>query len=137
MPLTKRKEAKMTKSNAQGVDPVLAKAEEGLVAKYGDRIVPGTVRRAPADSKYGTKLLVTSNTLGLDGQPDGNTREVATSDVWQVRHTEEVSKELRRQASRERRKAKASRETTKKAPKETTPRAKRTRKSRKPATATA
>lgn len=92
----------------------ITKAEAKLLAKYGDKIVKGSVRRAPAGSKYGQKLLCDINTRGVDGKFDGNTRTVATSDVFQVHHTEEVAAELKRQAAAERRAAaKARREASK------------------------
>ena len=80
--------------------------EAKLVAKYGDKIVQGSVRRAPEGSKYGQKMLVDIKTRGLDGEYDGNTRTVATSDVFQVHHTEEVAAELRKQRAAEKRAAK-------------------------------
>jgi len=68
-----------------------AAAEASLIAKHGSRIVPGTVHRA----KNGTKMMVTINTLGLDGKPDGGTRVVATSDVFQCLHQKGVKKALK------------------------------------------
>jgi hypothetical protein len=96
--------------------------EAKLTAKYGDKIVPGTVRRAPEGSKYGRKMLVDIRTRGLDGEYDGNTRTVATSDVFQVHHTDEVAKELRKQRMAEKR---AARKAEKEAAEETKPKAKR------------
>jgi hypothetical protein len=52
-------------------------------------------------------MLVTINTRGMDGEFDGNTREVATSDVHQVHHTEGVDKELGKQRDAEKRAEKA------------------------------
>lgn len=93
-----------TKKTEQ-VDTAIASAEEKLANKYGDKIVKGSVRRA-TDSKYGNKLMVTINTVGLDGQPDGKTREVATSDVFQVHHQPEVAEQLRKLRAKEKREAK-------------------------------
>lgn len=84
----------------------LAKVEADLVTKYGDKIVEGSVRRAPEGSKYGTKCLVTIRTRGLDGKYDGQTREIATSDVFQVHHMPEVKAELKKLAAKEKREAK-------------------------------
>ena len=84
----------MTETNTDTA--AIARSEASLIAKYGDKIVAGTVRRAPEGSPYGNKMLVDINTRGIDGQPDGNTRTVATSDVFQVYHTEEVATELRK-----------------------------------------
>lgn len=85
----------------------IASTESKLMEKYGSKIVPGSVRRAPKGSKYGKKMLVTINTVGMDGKPDGNTREVATSDVFQVSHTEEVRKQLANQRAKDKRAVKA------------------------------
>lgn len=104
--------------------------EAQLVAKYGDKIVPGSVRRAPEGSKYGRKMLVDIRTRGLDGEFDGNTRTVATSDVFQVHHTEEVAVEMKKVRAAEKRAAKKSDEPAKAAP------AKRTRKSKAKASTT-
>lgn len=83
----------------------IATAEANLVEKHGSKIVVGSVRRAPAGSKYGSKMMVTINTVGVDGTPDGQTREVATSDVHQVHHTDEVRKELAKQRAADKRAA--------------------------------
>ena len=85
-----------TTTTTTTTDTKVSTAEERLVAKYGDKIVAGTVRRAPEGSKYGNKLLVDIRTRGVNGEYDGNTRTVATSDVFQVHHTEEVRAELKK-----------------------------------------
>ena len=95
-----------TNTNTTTEADKLQKIEQSLIDRYGDKIVKGSVRRAPKDSEYGTKVLVDIRTVGLDGQFDGNTRTVATSDVWQVHHTEEVTRELRKQRAAEKRAAK-------------------------------
>ena len=87
------------------------KAQKSLDAKYGDKIVEGSARRAPEGSKYGKKILVTINTKGEDGEFDGNTREIASSDVFQVHHTVEVATAVRKQRAADKRAAaKAARE---------------------------
>lgn len=83
----------------------VASTEAQLVAKYGDKIVKGSVHRAPKGSKYGDKMLCEINTVGVDGTFDGKTRTVATSDVFQVHHTEEVAAELRKIRAKEKRAA--------------------------------
>lgn len=101
--------AKTTNNQTTNNDVEAAKVvgvEAQLIAKYGDKIVPGSVRRAPEGSKYGRKMLVDIKTRGLDGEYDGNTRTVATSDVFQVHHTEEVKAELKKQRMAEKRAAK-------------------------------
>jgi len=82
--------------------------EAQLIAKYGERIVPGSVRRAETAeevARYKRKALVTINTLGVDGTLDGNTRVVATSDVFQVKHTPEVKAELNKAKAKDKRAA--------------------------------
>lgn len=85
----------------------IAATESALVTKYGDKIVPGSVRRAPEGSKYGRKMLVDIRTRGLDGEYDGGTRTVATSDVFQVHHSDEVAAELKKLRLAEKRAEKA------------------------------
>jgi len=102
--------------------------EAQLVAKYGDKIVPGSVRRAPEGSKYGRKMLVDIKTRGLDGKYDGNTRTVATSDVFQVHHTEEVAVEMKKVRAAEKR---AQKRAKREADQPAKPKAKRTRRSKK------
>jgi hypothetical protein len=104
----------------------LAATEAQLIAKYGDKIVPGTVRRS-TDPKYGSKLLVDIQTRGLDGEFDGNTRTVATSDVFQVHHTTEVAVELRKLRAKEKR---AARRAEKEAAEEAKPKSKAKSKSK-------
>lgn len=77
----------------------IAAAEASLTAKYGSKIVPGSVRRAKTKAEkdtYGSKLLCEIRTVGLDGKPDGKTRVVATSDVWQIHHQPDVKEALRK-----------------------------------------
>jgi hypothetical protein len=100
-------------------DPKIAAAEAKLQAKYGKKIVTGSVRRPRTKAEketYGTKLLVDINTVGVDGKPDGKTRTVATSDVFQIHHQPEVKAELAKLQRQEKSKAK---EPTKKAKKAT------------------
>jgi len=88
----------------------LTKAERQLAEKH-EKLVAGSVRRAPQGSKWGTKLVCEIRTRGLDGDWDGHTRTVATSDVWQVSHTEAVTAQLRKQRAADKRAAaKAERE---------------------------
>ena len=89
----------------------LKKAENKLIEKYGDKIVPGTIKRSHK-GKHANKLTVEIRTKGEDGTYDGNTMRVATSDVWQVHHTPEVTAELRRRRRHE--KARQKRATAKK-----------------------
>lgn len=84
----------------------LAKAEERLTERHGDKIVAGSVKRGAG--KYDGKLTVEIRTRGLDGEFDGKTMRVATSDVHQVSHQPEVLAELRKMRARERRATKAS-----------------------------
>jgi hypothetical protein len=76
--------------------------EEMLLAKGHSHIVPGTLRWNPEQSKQ----VVTINTFGLDGKPDGNTREVATSDLHQCRMTAETKRAYDRIKLSEKAKAK-------------------------------
>ncbi len=90
--------------------------EASLIAKYGDRIVPGTVR-FETEGVWAGKQTVEINTyavrVGPDGTLDdpredfdGNTRRIATSDLFQVFHTETTLAELRRSRAKESRQAK-------------------------------
>lgn len=77
----------------------IAAAEASLIAKYGKKVVPGSVRRAKSKAEkdtYGSKLLCEIRTVGLDGKSDGKTRVVATSDVWQIHHQPDVKEALRK-----------------------------------------
>jgi hypothetical protein len=85
----------VVKTPAEIEAATIVKAEAKLVTKYGSKIVVGSVRRA-TDAKYGKKLMCEINTRGIDGEFDGNTRTIATSDVFQVSHTLEVAAELRK-----------------------------------------
>lgn len=115
----------MTDTTTTEADTAIQAAETRLIAKYGDKVVPGSVHRA-TDPRYGNKLMVTINTRGLDGEYDGQTRTVATSDVFQVHHTDEVAAELRRARQAERRAARKAKDE----PKAKEPKAKRSRTSR-------
>lgn len=90
--------------------------EDSLVAKYGDRIVKGTVR-FETDGAWAGKQTVEINTYGVRVCPDGtlddaredfdgNKRRIATSDLFQVFHTEETLAALRRSRAKESRAAK-------------------------------
>lgn len=80
----------------------LAQAEATAIAKHGDKIVVGSAQRDQASNK----VTVLINTRGVDGEYDGNTRRVATSDVHQVHHTPEVKKALDRDRARAKRPSK-------------------------------
>lgn len=101
------KPAKVELTPAQIEAKAVAKASEKLVTKYGKRVVAGSVHRAPEGSAYGKKMLCEINTIGLDGKPDGLTRTIATSDVFQVFHTVEVAAELKKTRQADKRKAAA------------------------------
>jgi hypothetical protein len=83
-------------------DLKLQQAELVAIAKHGDRIVKDSAERAPSG-----KITVLIRTKGLDGEYDGNTRRVATSDVHQVFHLPEVKKELAKAKAKERRGSKS------------------------------
>ena len=70
----------------------LAQAEAIAITKHGDKIVVGSAERDPVSNK----ITVLIRTRGIDGEYDGNTRRVATSDVHQVHHMPEVKKALKR-----------------------------------------
>jgi hypothetical protein len=67
-------------------------------------IVPGTLRYEETGT-HANKQTVEIHTIGLDGQPDGQKRRVATSDLHQVHHTVEVAEELKKAKRREAAKA--------------------------------
>lgn len=79
------------------------RVDEAALCKKYKHIVPGSLRFSKANNKQ----MVTINTVGIDGKPDGNTRDVFTSDVFHVRHTKEVAKEIRLAKIRKNRHAKA------------------------------
>lgn len=115
---TKTPKAPKVKQTAEEKEAAtIAKAEQRLVEKHGNRIVKGSVRRADKknkdEAKYGNKLLVTINTIGVDGKPDGKTLTVATSDVHQVKHTPEVKAALQKAQREEAKKDKAEATATK------------------------
>jgi hypothetical protein len=114
--------AKTTKTTKTTTDAAPAKAkrstratEEQLHAKQAERlgksnIVPGSLRFEEEGTHKG-KQTVEINTVGVDGSPDGNTRRVATSDLFQVFNTVEVAAELKK--AKRRAAAKARRELAK------------------------
>lgn len=79
------------------------RADEATLIKKYKHIVPGSLRFSKATNKQ----MVTINTTGIDGKPDGQTREIATSDLFHVRHTKVVAKEIRLAKIRKNRQAKA------------------------------
>ncbi len=90
--------------------------EESLIAKYGARIVPGTLR-FETEGTWNGKQTVEINTYAVRICPDGtlddvredfdgNTRRIATSDLFQVFHTEATLADLRRSRAKESRLAK-------------------------------
>ena len=95
---TKNRKTKSTETPAQETPTQdleslkLAQAEAVAITKHGDKIVPGSAERDPKSNK----VTVLINTRGVDGEYDGNTRRVATSDVHQVHHLPEVKKALDR-----------------------------------------
>ena len=110
----------------------VAAAEASLIAKYGKKVVKGSVRRAKTKAEkdtYGSKLLCEIHTVGVDGKPDGKTRVVATSDVWQIHHQPDVKEALRKQQRSDKAKAKRAKakKATKKEAKAETPDEKRAR----------
>jgi hypothetical protein len=58
-------------------------------------IVDGTLRFEETGS-HANKQTVEIQTIGVDGTPDGGTRRVATSDLHQVHHSEDVAKEIKK-----------------------------------------
>lgn len=85
------------KSKKTGDEPAV---DEGELRKKYAQVVPGTLRKETA-GKWAQKYTVEIKTLGVDMKPDGNTRRVATSDLFQVRHTEETYAILRNLRRRE------------------------------------
>ncbi len=73
--------------------------EKGLRAKY-PHIIEGTIRAPKADGQWANKRTVEIYTVDLNGKKDGNKRRIATSDLFQVRHTEEVAKLARNKLRR-------------------------------------
>jgi len=82
----------------------MERSEASLIEKYGDKVVPGSIKNGTG--RHEGKLTVEVRTRDLDGNFDGKTRTVATSDVFQVSHQPEVLAELRKIRSAERRAAK-------------------------------
>lgn len=86
--------------------------EKSLVGKYGDRIVEGTLR-FETEGAWAGKQTVEINTWGMaPGVFDGQKRRIATSDLFQVFHTEETLAALRRVRAKE---SRAARKTVKSA----------------------
>ncbi len=80
--------------------------EASLVEKYGDRIVLGSLR-FETEGVWGGKQTVEINTWGMtEGVFDGNKRRIATSDLFQVFHTEETLAAIRRVRAKEARASK-------------------------------
>lgn len=74
-------------------------AEAKAMVKHSEKIVSGTMIRATeldGAGKWKAKMVCVIKTRGVDGEFDGNHRLVATSDLHQVHHTEEVKKELKK-----------------------------------------
>ena len=97
--------------NIQTTAPATPKAkvakrlgEAELLAKY-PHMIEGTLTYDPVLNKQTVEI----NTIGIDGNFDGNTRRIATSDLFQVRHTVEVKDRLdaikRNQKAKDKRKA--------------------------------
>jgi hypothetical protein len=72
---------------------LIAESESALIVKYGDKIVEGSVRRATRGKHVG-KLTVEIRTVDENGERDGKTLRVATSDVHQVNHQPDVNRKL-------------------------------------------
>lgn len=79
------------------------RADEAALLKKYKNIVPGSLRFSKANNKQ----MCTINTVGIDGKADGNTRDVFTSDLFHVKHTKLVAKEVRLLQIRKNRQAKA------------------------------
>ena len=79
--------------------------EADLIAKGHTHIVPGSLR-FDTDAN---KQKVTINTVDENGIPDGNTREIATSDLHQCRTTVETKERMDRAKANEKAKAKRAR----------------------------
>jgi hypothetical protein len=78
------------------------KIDEAALMKQYPLVRAGTLRHED-DGPLKSKISVEINTLGVDMKPDGNKRRVATSDLFQVRHTPEVLIEVRKLRAAERR----------------------------------
>ena len=72
--------------------------EEELIQDY-PHMIPGTLTYLIAENKQSVKILC--ETEGCEA-----TREVRTSDLWQVKKCEACARKLRRERARERRKEK-------------------------------
>jgi hypothetical protein len=84
--------------------PAPKRLTEAMLTERGHtHIVAGSLRWDEAQRKQ----VVTINTFGLDGKPDGNQREVATSDLHQCRMTAETKRAYDKIRLSDKRKAKA------------------------------
>jgi len=93
---TAKREPKVKKTPEQ----ILVEAEAELRRKY-PHVIPGTIR-FETEGKYKGKRTVEIATLGVDDKPDGGRRRVATSDLFQVRYSEEVAEKKRSERAKER-----------------------------------
>lgn len=84
--------------------------DEAYYVKQYPHIVKGSLR---FDKKH-AKQMVTIKTVDANGKLDGNTRDVATSDLHHTIHTEEVAKEVRLSKIRASRKARKDKKPSKK-----------------------
>lgn len=104
----KAKSAPKSAPKAKAEPKSRRRSEADYIAKY-PHIVEGSLRYEE-EGTHAKKQTVEINTVGIDGKPDGNTRRIATSDLHQVFHTEEVAKEVkqakRRAAAAKRREVK-------------------------------
>ncbi len=102
--------AKVKASSRAGEDAILAKYSNVVAGSLSFIEGDGVCSNADVPSEYAAthrnKQVVQINTVGTDGQPDGNIRWVATSDLHQVTTTPEVKKELRAMARRAKAQAK-------------------------------
>jgi DNA gyrase/topoisomerase IV subunit B len=77
---------------------------EATIRAIHNHVIEGTVTFDPIRNKQ----ICVINTRGVDGQFDGNTRTLATSDLHQTFWTVEVKKELDRLKAKARRASRAS-----------------------------
>lgn len=62
------------------------KSEAELIVAYPN-IVPGSLKMGRKDGAHAGKMTCAIRTFTIDGLPNGKTRKVATSDLFQVRFT--------------------------------------------------
>lgn len=110
-----KKEPKPKKLRGEGVADRRT-SEADLIKKY-PAIVPGTLRFEdnPKSSHYNKQVVVIRTKASPNGKYDGNEREVATSDVFQIWGTPEAMKAYRAQREAERRAAAKEKKAAKKA----------------------